>query len=122
MDKSPGTKEFIAKMDRLLGKCTKLAGGRHGLALVCEAFERLFSVAGKIDESPDDVIFFADEAGVWQLGIDWRAVLTAYFHCLVATTDANEYAKRTRKTTDSLPTDERRKALAAARKVARANR
>ncbi len=40
-----------------------------------EGFEILFSLLHKIDESPDDIIFFADEAGEWQVGVEWEKVL-----------------------------------------------
>lgn len=37
-------------------------------------FEHLFELLEHIDEGHDDVVFFADEAGTWQLGIPWPTV------------------------------------------------
>jgi hypothetical protein len=42
---------------------------------------------------PEDVIFFADEGGAWQVGVDWDTVLTAWFVCLAATAQPDEYAR-----------------------------
>jgi hypothetical protein len=74
MDKSEGTETFIAEFDRLLGKCVR-AAEKGPPALVREAFELLFGLLRRIDEGNDDVIFFADEAGSWQVGVDWSTVL-----------------------------------------------
>jgi hypothetical protein len=45
----------------------------------------------------DEVIFFADEAGSWQVGVDWRTVFpayfAAYFGCLAEAAAADEFAK-----------------------------
>jgi hypothetical protein len=67
MDKSEGTEAFIAEFHRLIGKCVRTAArGPH--APVREAFELLFALLRRIDEDPDSVVFFADEAGSWQVG------------------------------------------------------
>ncbi|MDD5705372.1 MAG: hypothetical protein PHR35_05565 [Kiritimatiellae bacterium] len=42
----------------------------------------------------DDVVFFADEGGSWQVGVDWQKVLPAWFACLSATVEPDEYAHR----------------------------
>ena len=74
MEKSEGTEAFIAEFDRLLGKCVR-AAAKGPRAPVREAFELLFALLRRLDEDPDSVVFFADEAGSWQVGVDWRAVL-----------------------------------------------
>ena len=56
--------------------------------------EVCFGLLRHIDEGLDDVIFFADEGGSWQVGIDWRKALPAYFVCLSATASPEEYAAR----------------------------
>ena len=58
-----------------------------------EAFEILLDLLRHIDEGHDDVIFFADEAGSWQVGIDWEAVLPAHFACLAGASAPDEYAR-----------------------------
>jgi hypothetical protein len=81
MDRSGGTEEFTAEFDWLIGKCV-LAAARGSHPALRETFELLFALLRSIDEDPDSVVFFADEAGSWQVGVDWREVLPAYFRCL----------------------------------------
>ena len=92
MDKSEGTEAFIAEIDRLLGKCIQAAtkGPRQP---VRTAFELLLAVLRRIDEDSDSVIFFADEGGVWQVGVDWRPALEAYFQCLAESSSGEEFAR-----------------------------
>ena len=54
----------------------------------------LFGLLDHIDECLDDVIFFADEGGSWQVGVDWAKVLPFWFKVLSATTEPEEYAAR----------------------------
>ena len=53
----------------------------------------LFGLLGHIDECLDDVIFFADEGGSWQVGVDWAKVLPAHFTVLSTTATPEEYAE-----------------------------
>jgi len=76
MDKSEGTEAFIAEFDRLLTKCIR-AAAKQPQGPVREAFDLLFALIRQIDQDPDSVIFFADEAGSWQVGVDWREALPA---------------------------------------------
>lgn len=71
MDKSRGTETFIAEFDRLMGKCIRAAAKKRR-APIRDAFEMLRQLRRRIDEASDSVIFFADEAGSWQVGVDWR--------------------------------------------------
>lgn len=89
--KRKGTKDFMAVLHRLVGRCIR-ASAKGRRAPVREAFELLFELLRRIDEAPDDVIFFADEAGSWQLGVDWRAALPAYFRCVADTASPEEFA------------------------------
>lgn len=92
MEKSEGTEEWIAECERLLGDVL-------GFVLDGEpnegrqAFELIFALLKRIDEGEDDVVFFADEGGIWQVGVDWPKVLPAYFRCLSATAAPEEYAQ-----------------------------
>lgn len=91
MARSKGTDAFIAEFDRLLRQCIRAVdAGQHSSAR--QAFELLFGLLRRIDEAHDDVVFFADEAGSWQVGINWRRVFPAYFRCLAETTSAEEFA------------------------------
>ena len=119
MERSAGTDAFIAEFGRLLGKCVRAADtGPPGA--VREPFELLFGLLRHIDEAPDDVIFFADEAGSWQVGVDWRTVFPAYFRCLAGTATADEFARTVDRAIADFADHERPRHLAAARKVASA--
>ena len=54
----------------------------------------LFGLLDHIDECLDDVIFFADEGGSWQVGVDWAKVLPVWFKVLSATSEPEDYANR----------------------------
>lgn len=91
MRRSRGTDAFVAEFDRLLSQCLRAAdAGQHRLAR--QAFELLFGLLRRIDEAHDDIVFFADEAGAWQVGVNWCRVLPAYFRCLAETALAEEFA------------------------------
>jgi hypothetical protein len=77
---SAGTDGFSVEFDRLITRCLALADQDPGPVL--EAFDRLFDLLREIDADPDRIVFFADEAGSWQIPVDWRAVLPVYFTCL----------------------------------------
>lgn len=89
---SRGTDAFVAEFDRLLHQCVK-AVGLQPRDLVREAFEVLFRLLRHIDKAHDDVVYFADEAGSWQLGINWRKVFPVYFRCLAKTVTPEEFAR-----------------------------
>ncbi len=94
MEKSEGTEEWIAECERLLEDVLGLvANGDPSEGR--QAFELLFALLRRIDEGEDDIVFFADEGGSWQVGVDWLKVLPAYFRCLSATADPEEYAQIT---------------------------
>jgi hypothetical protein len=118
-DKSKGTEAFIAEFNRLIAKCISMpAKGPH--APLLEAFELLFALLRRIDEDPDSVVFFADEAGSWQVDVDWRAVLPAYFRCLANGTPADDFAREVDRAIADFADYERPKHLAMARRVANA--
>jgi hypothetical protein len=90
MDTSEGTEEWIAECERLFKDVLEFsAEGDRGEAR--QAFELLFELLRRIDE--DDVVFFADEGGSWQVSVDWPRVLPAWFRCLAATAEPEEYAR-----------------------------
>ncbi|SFM13362.1 hypothetical protein [Halopseudomonas yangmingensis] len=89
---SRGTDAFVAELDRLLRKCVQAVGRQPG-ASVREAFEFLFRLLRRIDEAPDDVVYFAEEAGSWQLGVNWQVVFPAYFRCLAEMASPEEFAR-----------------------------
>jgi hypothetical protein len=92
-EKSPGTRAWIAECHRLLDRC--VAQGKKGDPFeVCSAFEIIFGLLDHVDDCLDDIVFFADEAGSWQVGIDWENVLPAWFRALSTTAAPGEYAAR----------------------------
>ncbi|HEV2210564.1 MAG TPA: hypothetical protein VG167_17455 [Verrucomicrobiae bacterium] len=90
---SPGTRAWIAEYLRLLDCCMISARGSDP-AEVRAAMDILFGLLDRIDECRDDVIFFADEGGSWQVGVDWIKVLPVWFKILSATAQPQDYAER----------------------------
>lgn len=80
MEKSKGTRAFIADCNRLLDRCVNQAP-KGDAAEIREAIELILDLLRHIDECHDDVTFLADEAGSWQVGVDWAMVLSALFVC-----------------------------------------
>jgi len=90
---SNGTRSWILQFNRLLDRC--VAAVKMGSKIeIRTALESCFGLLRHIDECLDDVIFFADEGGSWQVGVDWNKVLPAYFACLSETAPPEEYAAR----------------------------
>lgn len=92
-EKSAGTRAWIAEYLRLLDRSV-LSAKWSNPAETREAMDILFGLLDYIDECHDDVIFFADEGGSWQVGVDWARVLPVWFKVLSATAEPQEYAKR----------------------------
>jgi hypothetical protein len=92
-EQSMGTTAWIADFRRLLDRCVA-EHRKIPPAESTEAFNVLFGLLDYIDECHDDVIFFADEGGAWQVGVDWAKVLPAWFRVLSATSSPAEYAER----------------------------
>lgn len=120
MDKSTGTRAFIADCNRLLDRCVTQAP-KGNAAEIREAIEIILGLLRYIDECNDDVIFFADEAGSWQVGVDWAKVLPALFSCLSRTMEPEEYARRVVEVVDEFDKHDRGKHFAAARRFASAS-
>lgn len=93
MDQSRGTMNFIAEYGRLSSRCIS-ESTKSDSAQIRQAFDLLLNLLEEIDECRDDIIFFADEGGSWQIGMDWNQVLPCYFKALAAVTNAKEYAQR----------------------------
>jgi hypothetical protein len=116
-EQSAGTTAWIADYRRLMDRC--VAEEKKGSpAEVREAFDCLFGLLDCIDEGNDDVVFFADEGGAWQVGVDWERVLPAWFKVLSATASSGEYAERITALLDRHYNYGRDKMLAVARKTA----
>ena len=117
MDKSVGTRRFIDDCNRLLDRCVAQSSQPGEAAAIREAIELILGVIRHIDEGHDDVIFFADEGGSWQVGVDWPKVLPAWFACLAPQTAPEEYARRVVEVVDEFDQHDRGKQLSAARRI-----
>lgn len=93
MDSSRGTINFIAEFRRLMQRCIDESESGNSVQ-VLEAFDLLINLLDEIDQCRDDIIFFADEGGAWQVGVDWNRVLPCYFRPLAVVAKPKEYAQR----------------------------
>ena len=93
MEKSKGTTGWIAECRRFLDRCVEQAK-TVAPADARQAFDIIFGLLDRIDECREDIIFFADEAGSWQVGVRWEKVLPPWFKVLSATAEPEEYAHR----------------------------
>lgn len=92
VEKSRGTEIFIAEHSRLVDAC--LRAERAGdLETAAEGLELLIGLMREIDRCERDIVFFADEAGSWQVGVLWDRVLPAWFRSLSPEMDAHEWAE-----------------------------
>ena len=114
---SAGTSAWIAEYLRLLERCVVNAK-QSNPAEVREAMDILFGLLNHIDKGDDDVIFFADEGGSWQVGVDWPKVLPVWFEVLSATAEPEEYAERIKDMLSRHYSYGRDKMLAIARRTA----
>jgi len=117
MNKSRGTRTWIAECNRLLDRCIGAAvKGKHAEAR--EAFELIFALLRRMDEGYDDIIFFADEGGSWQVGVDWESVLPAWLSCLAATAAPEDFAEAATRTIEEFSSYDKDRYLKEARRVA----
>jgi hypothetical protein len=119
MEHSAGTDAFIAELERLMSKCVG-AAQKGSSSSVRESFELLFALIRHIDGCHDDVLFFADDGGTWEFGVDWNATLAAYFRCLAETTEADEFARIVDQAITDFEAHDRPRHMAAALSVATA--
>lgn len=116
-DHSKGTDAFIAEFDRLTGRCLEgVAEGSYETAR--ESFKLLFALLRRIDEDPDSIVFFADEAGAWQVPVDWNAVLPVYFRCLAESSSSEDFAREVDRVISDFCHHQRPQHVVAAQRVA----
>lgn len=114
---SMGTRMWIAECNRLLEHCVEQSETGE-VVEVREAFERIFGLLHRIDECMEDIIFFADEGGSWQVGVEWKKVFPAWFKCLAVAAEPDEYAAAVVKHIEAFENWNREKHLATAREIA----
>ncbi|HEX8706345.1 MAG TPA: hypothetical protein VF815_46350 [Myxococcaceae bacterium] len=120
METSAGTRAFIADCRRLLDRCVA-AAAQGEPAEPRASFELIFALLRYIDECHDDVIFFADEGGSWQVGVDWAKVFPAWFRVLSLTAAPEEFAQAVLKAVDDFAGFDRDTHFATARKLGTAD-
>jgi hypothetical protein len=81
-EQSKGTTAWIGDVGRLLDRCVALSARTRGVADVLIAFEQLFEVVEQAASCECDMLFFADEGGIWEFGISWREVGAAWMSCV----------------------------------------
>ncbi|MEO7329241.1 MAG: hypothetical protein ABI193_11725 [Minicystis sp.] len=113
---SKGTRAFISECQRYFDRCVN-AVTEGDLTETREAFELIFGLLRHIDEGCDDVVFFADEGGSWQVCVDWAKVFPAWFCCLARSAEPEAFASAVVETVDALTHFERRTHFAAARRL-----
>lgn len=74
-EQSNGTTAWIADCNRLLDRCVARAKGKGGRSEALEAIESLFDIIDLAASCEIDVVFFADEGGLWSFGIDWSVAI-----------------------------------------------
>ena len=90
---SDGTAGWTTECGRLFDQCVakEASAGPAARDEIRDAFRLLFDLLRRVDKG-DEIVFFADEGGSWQVGVDWGLVFPCHFRCLAASAEPNEYA------------------------------
>jgi len=116
MNQSSGTKKWIRQCNSFLNRC--VSESCHSYVSTREILSILFELLRDIDEGYEDIVFFADEAGSWQVSVDWDKILPVWFRCLSETANSDEFAKESVRVIDDFVDYDRKKFLIIARKEA----
>lgn len=93
-EQSRGTINWISECSRLIKSCVQeTKKGEEKPESIRKSFEQLFGLLDELDQGNDEIIFFADEGGSWQVGVDWEDVLPSYFKVLSELAAPKEYAE-----------------------------
>lgn len=118
MEMSAGTRKWIEKFGKVMSACAQAVSQEGPSQEVHLAMDSLFELLEQIDSGDQDFVFFADEAGSWQVGVNWSTVLPAWFTCLASTAGPQDYAADVLSKINSFAPGQQKKLLARARKVA----
>jgi len=116
MNLSSGTEKWIRQCNSFFNRC--VSESRHSYVSTREILSILFELLRHIDEGYDDIVFFADEAGSWQVGVDWDKILPVWFRCLSETANSDEFSKESIRVIDDFVNYDRKKFLIIAHKKA----
>jgi hypothetical protein len=89
-EQSAGTHEFSARFNTALARCVAERESTSPVDLRA-AIEMLMNLMRRLDDCADDLVFFTDEPGSWQVNAAWDQALPIYFDCLSRTVCENEY-------------------------------
>ena len=92
MDTSGGTQVFIAEHSRLVDACLR-AEAAGDLETAGKGLGVLIDLMREVDRGTHDIVFFADEAGSWQVGVAWQRVLPCWFRSLTPCLEPTVWAK-----------------------------
>ena len=76
-EQSARTDAFAAEFDRLVRRCAHVADQSDFLA-ARDGVELLLDSLRHVDKGNDDVLFFADDGGLQNVGVNWRF----FFQCI----------------------------------------
>lgn len=96
---SDGTNRWIAECCRLLGLLVE-SSDEDPTQKVAEAFDSIFGLLRKINRGDDIIVFFADEGGAWQVGVEWDSVVPAWSQRLAVLEAPETCANKTLKLID----------------------
>jgi hypothetical protein len=116
MEKSEGTRQWIREINKLFEQCVAVGGKGHHRQ-VREGMDLLFDLLHRVDDG-EDFVFFADEQGSWQVGVEYEKIFPAYFAALAATVEPTDYADRVLELIGMFESYNRDRHLRSARKVA----
>lgn len=114
---SRGTQTWIAECNRILSRLVQ-AAPTGAAGEVREGFEKIFELLRLIDEGNDQVVFFADEGGSWQVGVEWDKVIPAWLRTLAPTATAEEFTQQAVRIIDEFQEYRREQHLKEALKLA----
>ena len=81
-EQSNGTVAWISELGRRLDQCVAYSSRQRGAGDVLIAFELLFELMEQAASCESEIVFFADEGGLWDFSVDWSRVVTAWLECL----------------------------------------
>jgi hypothetical protein len=88
---SMGTIAWIARFRRLIRRCAEKAK-KGDPEVVRKCMDILFGLLDTMDKGELEMVFFADDGGSWQVGVDWGEILPVWFKVLSATAEPDAYS------------------------------
>lgn len=93
MDKSRGTINWIDEFQSMMERCITESSTADPAAVI-ESFDLLIDLLEEIDDGGDNIIFFADEGGAWDVWSSWEELIQPYCQALSGITKPQEYAEK----------------------------